>query len=262
MSRFTTKADAKRRTGLSYLGSVNSSSKIAKGAKFNESTYILYLSPADSSGYEVCPFRTVECTNACLHESGHNKIDTKENRINKARATKTKLFFEDREFFMGWLISEIKSAKAKAEKEGKRFSVRLNGTSDIEFNQFQLDGEYIYDILSDVQFYDYTKGFKRMKRYNDVPNYDITFSFSGHNMSETIETLTDGTGRVAVVFEGPELPVRWKGFEVIDGDKYDMRYLDPTGVVVGLKFKKVRNKVDVSNNAFIIPNNSIDCEFN
>jgi hypothetical protein len=35
-----------------------------------------------------------------------------------------------------------------------------------------------------------------------------------------------------------------------------MRYLDEQGVIVGLKFKKVRNEIDTANNKFIIPMNS------
>jgi hypothetical protein len=35
-----------------------------------------------------------------------------------------------------------------------------------------------------------------------------------------------------------------------------MRYLDEQNVIVGLKFKKVRNKIDTANNKFIIPMNS------
>jgi len=46
------------------------------------------------------------------------------------------------------------------------------------------------------------------------------------------------------------------GYKVIDGDEYDMRYYDEQGVIVGLKFKKVRNKIDTANNAFIIPMDS------
>jgi len=259
--KFTTKAEAKRLTGLSYLGSVASSSKIAKGLKYNEATFILYLAPANQSGYEVCPMRTEGCTAACLHESGHNRIDTKLNRINNARIKKTRLFFEQKEFFMGWIIAEIQSAKKKAEKNGQRFSVRLNGTSDIEFNQFKFEGKPIYELMPEVQFYDYTKVYKRMRRYDEIPNYDLTFSFSGENETETVSTLITGAGRVAVVFEGPELPTSWKGFPVVDGDAYDMRYLDPKGVVVGLRFKKVRNKIDVSDSNFIIPNNSKDNVF-
>jgi hypothetical protein len=56
--KFTNIAQAKKLTGLSYLGGVASSSKIAKGLEYNEATYILYLAPAKMSGYEVCPMRT------------------------------------------------------------------------------------------------------------------------------------------------------------------------------------------------------------
>jgi hypothetical protein len=38
--KFTTIGNAKKQTKLSYLGSVASSSKIAKGLKYNEMTYI------------------------------------------------------------------------------------------------------------------------------------------------------------------------------------------------------------------------------
>ncbi len=52
---YTNKAQAKRLTGISYLGSVNLTTKHQKAYEYNELTYSLYLSPAKSSGYEVCP---------------------------------------------------------------------------------------------------------------------------------------------------------------------------------------------------------------
>lgn len=253
---FTTVGNAKKVTGLSYLGSVASSSKIAKGLKYNEMTYILYLAPANQSGYEVCPMRTEECTNACLNESGHNRIDVKKNAINKARIKKTKLFFEHREFFMAWLFSEISKAKKDAENKGYKFSVRLNGTSDIEPTLFKHNGKTLFELFNDVWFYDYTKVSKRFNLLSKYDNYDLTYSFSGHNMLQCMELLSKGNGRVAMVFEGKVLPVSFMGFKVIDGDAYDMRYYDEQGVIVGLKFKKVRNKIDTTNNAFIIPMDS------
>ena len=233
---FKNVSQAKKLTGLSYLGSVNSSSKIAKGLKYNESTYILYLAPAKLSGYEVCPMRTDECTAACLNESGRNKIDIHKNQINKARIKKTKLFFEDREFFMGWLIYEIGKEKANAERKGMRFSVRLNGTSDLDPTTFKLDNKNILEWFPDVNFYDYTKISKRFRLLEKYPNYDLTYSFSGYNMMDCITLLKEGKGRVAMVFEGKQLPTKWSGYNVIDGDAYDMRYLDEENVIVGLKF--------------------------
>ena len=48
------------------------------------------------------------------------------------------------------------------------------------------------------------------------------------------------------------VPKTYLGFKVIDGDKYDMRYLDDKNVIVGLKFKKVRNKINLQNSKFVI----------
>jgi len=254
--KFTTISAAKKSTGLSYLGSVASSSKIAKGLKYNEMTYILYLAPADMSGYNVCPMASAECKEACLSESGHNRIDVKKNSINKARIAKTKLFFEHREFFMHWLHAEICNAKLKAEDLGMRFSVRINGTSDISLESFKIYGMNILEFFNDVQFYDYTKVVNRFKLLDKYPNYDLTYSYSGHNMLHSLALLEGKKGRVAMVFEGKQLPKTFMGFKVIDGDEYDMRYLDEQGVIVGLKFKKVRNKIDTANNAFIIPMDS------
>ncbi len=254
--KFTTIGNAKKVTGLSYLGSVASSSKIAKGLKYNEMTYILYLAPAEQSGYNVCPGSTAECREACLTESGHNRIDVKKNAINKARIKKTKLFFEHREFFMGWLVTEINKARNDAFAKGYTFSVRLNGTSDIQPTLFKFNGKVIFDVFNEVTFYDYTKVANRFKLLNKYSNYDLTYSFSGYNMLQSLELLENNKGRVAMVFEGKQLPKSFMGYKVIDGDEYDMRHLDETGVIVGLKFKFVRTKIDTAHNKFIIPMDS------
>ena len=246
---YQNRAQAKRMTGLSYLGGIATSSKIAKGLKYDEMTYILYLAPADRSGYEVCPMRSAECTAACLNESGHNRIDIHDNTINKARITKTKLFFEQRKFFMQWLQDEISAARKKAAAAGKRFSVRLNGTSDLSPEQFYLDGKNILELFPDVQFYDYTKVPKRIQLTKKYSNYDITFSYSGTNAVQCQDALLQDV-RVAVVFE--ELPEAFWGHPVIDGDTYDMRYVDPSPVIIGLKYKQVRNKLDKSTTSFVI----------
>mgnify|MGYP003330879004 CR=1 FL=1 len=254
--KFTTISNAKKVTGLSYLGSVASSSKIAKGLKYNEMTYILYLAPAEQSGYNVCPMSTEECRTACLTESGHNRIDVKKNAINKARIKKTKLFFEHRDFFMYWLITEITKAYIDAHEKGYKFSVRINGTSDISLESFKIGSMNILQFLPSVKFYDYTKVANRFKMLDKYDNYDLTYSFSGHNMLQCLELLSERKGRVAMVFEGKVLPKTFMGYDVIDGDAYDMRYYDAPGVIVGLKFKKVRNKIDTANNKFIIPMDS------
>ena len=246
--KFTTMGNAKKITGLSYLGSVASSSKIAKGLKYNEMTYILYLAPASLSGYNVCPMSTEECRTACLTESGHNRIDVKKNAINKARIKKTKLFFEHREFFMSWLVTEIEKAKSKADELGYRFSVRLNGTSDIEPTRFQHNGMVLFELFDDVQFYDYTKHPSRKLEGKTVGNYDLTFSFSSITPKPiSIKGLTNpNNSRVAVVFQKKEdIPLSFRSWEVIDGDDTDVRHIEPKNVVVAL-YAKGKAKKDHS----------------
>lgn len=46
---------------------------------------------------------------------------------------------------------------------------------------------------------------------------------------------------VAVVFKN-KLPETFWGLDVIDGDLNDMRYIDKKGVIVGLKYKTVRER--------------------
>jgi hypothetical protein len=160
--------------------------------------------------------------------------------INRCRIQKTRLFFEHREFFMKWLVFEINSGITKAKKMGFAFSVRLNNTSDISPEEFVLHGKNILQIFPDVQFYEYTKVAARvdlMKIYN---NYDVTFSYSGYNLTECQEMLLNKI-RVAVVFKN--VPDMFMGHKVIDGDKYDMRYRDKSVAIVGLKYKRVRTKL-------------------
>jgi hypothetical protein len=239
---FITKAQAKRLTGLSYLGSVSTTVKHMKSKKYGELTYSLYLAPAKSSGYEVCNGRTAECTRLCLNESGMNTMVRNDcgDIINRSRIIKTRLFFEHREFFMKWLVFEIQAGITKAKKMGFSFSVRLNNTSDISPEEFVLHGKNILEIFPDVIFYEYTKVAARvdlMKIYN---NYDVTFSYSGYNLTECQKMLLNKI-RVAVVFKN--IPEMYMGHKVINGDLYDMRYKDAEAIIVGLKYKRVRVKL-------------------
>jgi hypothetical protein len=239
---FTTLAAAKRLTGLSYLGGTTKSVKHRKAGKYGELTYSIYLAPAKSSGYEVCPGRTKECTMLCLNESGMNTMvrNDKGDVINDSRITKTQLFFEHREFFMKWLVYEIKAAQRKAIRMTYQFSVRLNNTSDISPEDFTLDGKNILEIFPDVNFYEYTKVADRIDLMKQYQNYDVTFSYTGFNLTKCQEMLLNKI-RVAVVFK--IVPETFWGYPVIDGDINDLRYRNDKGVVVGLLYKRVRQKL-------------------
>lgn len=255
--KFTTQAATRKHVGVSYLGNINSSAKMIKNKKVsNNYTYILYLAPASTSGYNVCVMSTPECRATCLAESGRARMELTAGKkiIRNARIKKTKLFFEDRELFMAWMISEMRSYQKKAAADGYYFSARLNGTSDIDWQNVLVDDKTIFEIFSEVQFYDYTKV---ASKFDNKPlNYHLTFSYTGRNW-EVCEALLKAGENVAVVFDTKKkkpFPATFNGYEVIDGDLTDYRPLDDKGVIVGLRYKHVANEknLDLANSVFVV----------
>lgn len=227
--------------GISYLGSVAQSAKLRLSKNNGTMTYCIYLAPSDMSGYNVCPNSTY-CREHCLNGSGNNKADTlahgvENSKINRARIKKTRLFYKNRPLFMRIMIAEIQKYKDRAARLGFDFSVRINGTSDLSPLLFvNEDGKNILELFNDVQFYDYTKVPSRIKLAQKYDNYFLVLSYNGHNWDEC-ETFLKNGGNVAVVFFD-EIPQTWKGWPVCDGNKFDMRYLDPKQHIVGLKYHR------------------------
>lgn len=235
---FQSIAQAKKTLGLSYLGSVNSSAKIVKNKKKNYDTYILYMSPASSSGFNTCPKASEGCIKACLNTSGRVKMDVK-NTILISRLVKTWLFYSQRDFFNEWLFKEILTSNLRAKRIGHKFSVRINGTTDISPKLFKFNGKNVIEYFSNVQFYDYTKVYNRLNMSNEYKNYHLTFSYSEDNLNEVKQALVDGYN-VAVPF-AKELPNDFLGYKVGDADATDLRFLD-TERIAGLKVKITRDK--------------------
>jgi hypothetical protein len=239
---FVSISKAKKETGLAYLGNVDISSKLEKNSKYSgKYTYCMYLAPSNISGFNTCPMATKECIDGCLNTSGRVIMDIK-NQIIGSRIKKTKLFFEHRNYFMNWLLCEILAHKIKAEKLNKEFSVRLNGTSDINWAIVKFEGKNVFETFPDVQFYDYTKISKKFE--NKPTNYHLTFSYTGYNWS-TCEMLLNKGFNIAVIFnvkKNSDLPETFKGFKVIDGDLTDYRPNDEKGCIIGLRWKKIANK--------------------
>ena len=232
----------KKQLGISYLGSCTTSPKLIKSLSRNVMTYGLYLAPHNISGYQVCP-ESCNCSPYCLHASGRNKLELLKNKgsgsIEQSRIKKTKYFFEHRAMFMHLLIHEIKQAIQKAAAESKELAVRLNCTSDINLEEFVFDGKNILQLFPQIQFYDYTKVPAHLPLTKKYANYDLTFSYSGEDW-ELCEKLLNNGFRVSAVFED-KLPKRYRGYSVIDANKVDARYLDDTGIICGLTYKKVAN---------------------
>lgn len=244
--------------GFSYLGSVNSSSKIQKTNKVLEiDTYVMYLAPASLSGHNVCAMATKECISGCLNTSGRAKMNKSYLAITNARVNKTKFFYDKRENFNEILFHEIYLHNNRTLNKGKEFAVRLNGTSDLNPILFKLDDQNVLETFSDVQFYDYTKILNRIEVAKKYPNYDLTFSFTGYNWHDCLIALQNNV-RVAVIFNvgrNETLPESYNGYRVVDGDKYDYRPLDSKDVIVGLRWKSIRDKEvnnEIKNSPFVV----------
>ncbi len=219
--------------------------KIQKGTKEGYLSFILHLAPADLSGREVCAKRTAGCTAACLNTAGRGGMFRKgenTNVIQKARIRKTKYFFENREAFMTDLVEDIMRAVNYARRKGLTPVFRLNGTSDLAWEKYPVPnmGKNIFDTFSTLQFYDYTKILGRKTK--DIDNYHLTFSAADGNDADVERAVAQGMN-VAVVFD--KLPETYMGKTVFNADDTDLRFLDPKGVVLGLKAKG-RAKKDTS----------------
>ena len=163
--------------------------------------------------------------------------------VQTARIKKTRLFFQDKQSFLAELWQEAaKSIKSSARKNMIP-CFRLNLTSDLPWEKIKFNGQSIFEAFPSIQFYDYTKSPERMTAFlaGQFPkNYHLTFSRSESNGSIAEAFLASG-GNVAMVFR-KSLPAKFKGYSVVDGDETDLRFLDGSGVIVGLKEKGMAKK--------------------
>lgn len=193
----------------------------------------------------MCPHSTAGCRAACLNTAGRGgmfKAGTNTNMIQEARKRKTREFMADKEAFALRLIDEIKAFTRKATRKGMIAVVRLNGTSDILWEHIKVQDKTLMEHFPTIQFMDYSK-FASRKSAQALPNYHITFSLAENNDAKAAIALANGIN-VATVFlvaRSKPLPATYtiggKAFPVIDGDLTDLRFLDPKGVIVGLRAK-------------------------
>ena len=240
-----------------------------KTIKSDIKTFILHLAPSKQSGIiNVCP-SALNCAKLCLHHSG-NKLyyPTKV----KSRINKTIAFNDSQNDFMNILILNIIRNFRKNENQLTAF--RLNGTSDILFENIQIyisvglsdfiynkfsfninSGYYsnIFDIFKhekNIIFYDYTKNKREYQNLLNEFNYHLTFSFDGEsnkiNINRCYEAMEQNINIASVInYKKKEiLPTKFYSkifdinFDCIDGDNDDMRFLDAKNKLVLLRFKK------------------------
>lgn len=219
------------------------STKIEKSNKLSDKYFsrIIYLAPDDLADGKrtLCPYAKVaKCNVPCLNTAGMGKFIN----VQQSRIRKTLLFLNDQQEFMRQLVQDVNKFLKECDRLGKKPALRLNGTSDIQWETIEVDGhENIFAMFPQIQFYDYTK--IPTRKVEHIPNYHLTWSYSEAN--DKYATLFDKvSNNIAVVFRDA-LPKMFKGLKVIDGDKHDMRFLDETQVVVGL-IEKGEAKKDTS----------------
>ena len=229
---------------MSYnLIGVGNNAKTVKGDGSEYMTAIKYMKPYKSifkgKVHNLCAMADkASCHEGCLNIAGRGQMGV----VQKGRERKTMFYLSDRIGFMDTLINDITTFSRRQRNKGIQPCVRLNGTSDI---QYEKTG--IMEQFPDVQFYDYTKIVKRA--YAKLPaNYHLTLSYSEADpeyAEQVLQAVRDTGVNAAVVFRH-KLPKTFKGLPVVNGDKDDLRFLDPKGVIVGLIAKGKKAKADKS----------------
>jgi len=229
------------------LISIDTNAKTVKGQSEGYLTGILYMAPANLSGYNTCGMAEIaECIKPCLNTAGLGGVYTS---IQEARIKKARLYFEDRELFMHNIVLDIKKLIKKASDKGFIPLVRLNGTSDIKWENVPLtvDGIQYPNIMSvfpNIQFYDYTKIANR----SSLPaNYDLTFSYSGVlRYQKYVKIALENKMRIAVVFRSEKtIPSKFLGLPCVSGDNTDIRHIEAGNIIVAL-YAKGKAKKDTS----------------
>lgn len=238
-------------------------------------TYILHLSPANTSGQNLCP-GAGNCAKICLHFAGNPVYMAGKGA---ARIRRSQAFSANPQAFLELLALAIID-KRDPMAPSDRMAVRLNGTSDIVWEKipflvtFELS-QYIarkysycaepklyssileffmHNFPTSIQFYDYTK-LRRDWAECARLNYHLTFSFDGWDNQRNLAIVVDAMANninIAAAFNikrGQSLYLTCIPAEnlkrllgavplIFDGDLTDYRPADPKGgVIVGLRFK-------------------------
>ena len=174
------------------------------------------------------------------------------------------------------LSRDILRMAKRAAWEGKRLAVRLNGTSDVDWSSvykavneslgyperepgsatsavtaFATSASAFATSASafacptdqrSVIAHEYTKAPANKRLHLLKYGVSLTYSLTEEPISRIRSHEWRQYGvNTAVVFHGKELPntyvINGVSYPVIDGDEHDGRFLDPVGVVVGLRAK-------------------------
>lgn len=225
---------------------------------------IMHLFPGAK---DICPSASPGCKRACLGitagRSGIQYKDGRENPIHIARKNRTEMYRKDRTYFLILLTDRVAKHVAKADVLGLKPAIRLNGVSDIAW-----EDSYVITDWPQVQFHDYTKVYERIflsiASSKWPKNYDLCFSRSEHNDQECLEVIRNGGNVVCVFGDGKnaylgDLPEEYRfrdsleWYPVHDGDKHDLRFLDPACHIIGVRHKQQKGRKERDKSGFVLP---------
>jgi hypothetical protein len=203
--------------------------KQAKGAGFLSVGLTLTPRATGRAGRTCCPFATQGCAAACFAD--YDRLAWPQNK--RAAVARTRLLTQSPEMFFVLLVDNLGRESARAERLGVTLVCRLNVVSDVPFER-----EYpaLFARFPGVQFMDYTKDIGRMLNPTRPRHYHLTFSRSERNEGDCLRVLKAG-GNVAVVFRTSPFPRLFWDYPVIDGDANDLRFLDRSPCIIGLRAK-------------------------
>jgi hypothetical protein len=191
---------------------------------------------AQDKGLSLC---SVSCVTS---QSGQGAIGS----VPDIRANLTRWYVENRADFRSHLLDEL---RAYVRRAGDAIvACRPNLDSDVPWERTVPE---MFDLP--IRYWDYTKDSRRLGRVPET--YHLTYSVSDGTTAEDWQRVYDSGSSISVVFDSEWQPsgkakyrrfgrmptwytdpngYRWR---VVDGDRTDLRFLDPRGVCVGLRLK-------------------------
>lgn len=211
-------------------------------------TVMLYLAPAR---HGVCPFSTSGCREVCLGDTSGRMAMPYNATV---RAARSAFLLSHPRHFLRMIDAEVRAFHRKYVTSGKFafLGVRLNGTSDIPWEQVTpaLVAEWVN--LGGVRLYDYTKWSPEDRPA--TPSYDLTRSATERTTPEDIATMVRRGERVAAAVKfgkSDAIPAEVFGVPAVDGDVHDLRCTEDRGVLVVLRPKGAARNLEAGDRSFV-----------
>lgn len=206
------------------------------------------LAQANLSVTNNCAGSTPDCRKLCLGNFGRAEFLP---QLMQTRVNRSNFLHQYRQLAWETMLPQLMAIDRRATRNGLTVAFRPDITSD---KNWDLILPQLFKTFPNWKFYGYTKLRSKITRYLAGKNPVIpTFSWSDRLTRQNdgldyCKSILNAGINIAVVFYDSKtlagkLPRTFLGTTVIDGDKHDLRFLDPQGVIVGLKPKLPKSKV-------------------